>query len=189
MSEVGGDQPVRRTTWTLKENILRVLWGMIARPLWRLFPFFRVPLLRIFGATVGRGCRLAGSVEVYIPWHLSMGANVQVGERAILYSLGHITIGDNVVFDYRAHVCAGTHDMSDPGFPLQRLPITIGAGSFIGFDAFVGPGVTLGDRCVLAPRACVYKDAPDDTRLRGNPAHPVLPATEAEAPPGGGGAA
>ena len=83
-----------------------------------------------------------------------------------------------MVLDFRAHLCAGTHDMSDPSFPLLRPPITIGDGCLIGADAYVGPNVSLGARCHVWPRASVYKNYPDQTNLRGNPARPFDPASE-----------
>lgn len=165
--------PPRRTTWTLRQNLLRVVWSSAGRIAWILLPPFRPSLLRLFGGKVGPACRFARSVEIDIPWTLQIGRNVQVGERAILYGLGLITIGDDVVLDCKAHLCAGTHDMNDPQFALLRPPITIRSGCFIGYDAYIAPGVTLGDRCKVLARASVYRDWGDDTTLRGNPARPV----------------
>jgi putative colanic acid biosynthesis acetyltransferase WcaF len=162
--------PPRRTTWTARQNLLRVVWSSLGRLAWVLLPPCRSSLLRLFGATVGPGCRFARSVEIDIPWTLHIGRNVQVGEQAILYGLGMITIGDDVVLDRKAHLCAGTHDMDDPQFALLRPPVTVGDGCFIGYDAYIGPGVALGSRCRVLPRASVYRNWGDDLILRGNPA-------------------
>ncbi len=88
----------------------------------------------------------------------------------LLYSLGRITLGDGVTLDRRAHLCAGTHDFTDPNFPLLRPPISVGAGSLIGIDAYIGPDVSLGERCVVHPRASVYRSFGAGAVLRGNPA-------------------
>jgi len=167
--------PLRRSAWTTGQRLLRLLWATLGRVGWLLLPSLRPVLIRLFGGTVGHNCRFAASAEVTIPWNVTIGDNVEVGERVILYSLGMITIGDNVTIDYRAHLCAGSHDMTDPRFPLTRPPITIGAGSFIGLDAYVGPGVVLGRGCRLWPRASVHRDYPDGSLLKGNPARPVGP--------------
>lgn len=166
-------EPPRQTTWTLRQNISRVLWGSLGRLIWVFLPGLRSSLIRAFGGTVGPGCRFARTTLVYIPWHVHIGRDVRVGEKANIYSLGQITLGDGVVLDEKAHLCAGTHDMNDTEFPLLRSPITIGAGSFIGYDAFIAPGVTVGANCRVLPRASVYRDCPDDSVLRGNPAAPV----------------
>lgn len=163
--------PARRSAWTTRQKIMRLAWGTLGRLCWQV-PMFRAPVLRLFGGTVGRNCRLARTIQVTIPWNVSLGDGVQVGERVILYCLGSITIGSGTVIDVRAHLCAGSHDMRDTRFPLTRPPITIGAGCFIGVDAYIAPDVELGDRCRVLHRASVYKSFPPGTMLEGNPARP-----------------
>jgi len=165
--------PPRRTTWTVRQNIARVLWSSVARLIWVLLPPSRSSLIRLFGGRVGPRCRFARSSVVYIPWNVTIGESVQIGPRAMLYSLGEITIGDRATFGERAHLCAGTHDMGDPSFRLITPPITIGEESFLGFDVYVAPGVDLGARCRVRPRASVYRSFPDESVLRGNPARGV----------------
>jgi putative colanic acid biosynthesis acetyltransferase WcaF len=142
----------------------------------------RSVVLRAFGARVGRGCRFASSVDIAIPWNLRIGDGVRVGPRVLLYSLGTIDLGDGVTLDRRAHLCAGSHDFTDPSFPLLRPPITLGPGVFVGLDAFIGPDVTLGEGCVVHPRASVYGSHKPRVELRGNPAKPVDLDARAAAP-------
>jgi putative colanic acid biosynthesis acetyltransferase WcaF len=165
--------PARRSVWTPKQKLVRLAWGTLGRWLWVLVPGARSRVLRAFGAKVGRDCRFHRRVEITIPWHLDLGDGVIVGEGAILYGLGMITIGSNTVLDYGAHLCAGSHDMRDPRFPLTRPPITIGANCTVGIDAYVSPGVTIGDDVVVWARASVYKDVPGGVTVRGNPAQVV----------------
>jgi putative colanic acid biosynthesis acetyltransferase WcaF len=167
--------PVRRSVWTARQKVVRILWDTVARPFWLCLPGLRPTLLRLFGGKIGRNCAFAGSVEITIPWHIRCGDGVRVGERAILYGLGQITIGSGTIIDYRAHLCGGTHDMTDSRFPLLKTPITIGEGCFIGIDAYIAPEVVLGDRCRVWPRASVYRSFPAGTDLRGNPAKPIEP--------------
>ncbi|MCL4741130.1 MAG: hypothetical protein KJZ54_02915 [Phycisphaerales bacterium] len=174
--------PARKSVWTPKQKLVRAVWGTVGRVLWELLPPARASLIRLFGGRVGRGCSFGSGVDIAIPWNIRCGDRVQVADRVILYGLGPITIGDDTVIDYRAHLCAGTHDMTDSRFPLLKPPIAVGRGCFIGLDAYIGPGVELGDRCRVAPRASVYKSAPADTWLRGNPARPFDPAAEGETP-------
>lgn len=165
--------PARRSVWTTREKVVRMVWATVGRLAWVCVPRARGALLRAFGGSAGRGCELARSVEILIPWNVHLGSGVRVGERVILYGLGPIRIGDGTVIDYRAHLCAGTHDMSDSRFPLVKPPITVGRGCFIGLDAYVGPEVVLGDGCVVWPRAAVFKSQPAGAEVRGNPARPV----------------
>ncbi len=176
--------PARRSVWTTREKLVRLAWATIARPFWLCFPALRPTLIRAFGGTIGNNCAFASSVEVTIPWHVRCGDGVRVGERVILYGLGPITIGSGTIIDYKAHLCAGTHDMTDSRFPLLKTPITIGERCFIGIDAYIAPEVTLGDRCRVWPRASVYRSFPADTDLQGNPAKPFEPKSEPEAQAG-----
>ena len=55
-------------------------------------------------------------------------------------------------------------------FQLQLRPIMIGAQCWVAAEAFVGPGVTMHDRAVLAARGALFGDAEADGIYAGNPA-------------------
>jgi len=165
--------PTRRSVWTPKEKLVRVAWSLLAGPLWAILPAARPALIRAFGGRCGSGCRFARSVRITIPWHVRCGDRVTILDQVTLYGLGPITIGSDTLIDIRAHLCAGTHDMTDSTFPLLKTPITIGERCLIGADAYLAPNVTLGSDCRVHPRACVYKDFPGGTVLIGNPAQPT----------------
>ncbi len=165
--------PKRKSVWSAKDRIIRLLWGTVGRAVWHCLPCFRISILRLFGGRVGKRCTIASSVEVTVPWNITMGDDSHIAEHVILYSLGTITLGNNVRIDTKAHLCAGSHDMRDTTFPLTRPPITVGDNSYIGIDAYIGPNVSLGnDTCVHA-RASVYKSFDDGVELQGNPARPL----------------
>lgn len=170
----------RKTPWTLKQNIARTIWMTFGRVGWALLPRMRSGLIRLFGGKVGKNCVFSSSVEVTIPWNVKIGNNVRVRQGAIVYSLGPIEIGDDCVLDARAHLCAGTHDMSDPSFPLVRMPITLGKRCFVGIDSYIAPGVSLGDDCRVWPRASVYKSYDNGIAIAGNPARPFDPSMALE---------
>ena len=89
-----------------------------------------------------------GAVE--IPWNLELGDDVVIGDYAIVYSIGKITIGRSTNISQYSHLCACTHDYTTRRFPLLKPPIVIGDEVWIAADAFIGPGVTVGDRAVVA---------------------------------------
>lgn len=163
--------------WTTREKIGRALWMLIGRPVFRLtfhnWYGVRRFILRRFGATVGEGVRVRPTVRIEVPWNIALQDDCVVGDHAILYSLGKITIGERAIVSQYAHLCAGTHDFTKSSFPLLRPPITIGADAWIAADAFVGPGVTVGERAILGARASAFKDLAPDTIYAGNPAKPI----------------
>ena len=162
--------PQRKTVWTFKQKIVRLLWGTVGKLMWWVLPSFRSRLIRTFGGKIGKNCSFAKSVEITIPWNLIAGDGCKVASHVILYSLGTITLGNNVRIDTRAHLCAGSHDMRDTTFPLTRPPIFIGDNSYIGVDAFIAPNVSLGEQTIVHPRASVYKNFDGNVELTGNPA-------------------
>lgn len=156
-----------------KEYIGRVLW-MLATPLFRFSPRpmfgWRRVLLRCFGARVGRQVHIYPSARIEIPWNLSIGDEASLGENVLVYSLGPVDIGARTTVSHNAHLCAGTHDYRDPGLPLMRLPIRIGADAWICAQSFVGPGVVIGDGAVVGAAAVVVASVEEWTVVAGNPA-------------------
>lgn len=129
--------------------------------------------MRLFGATVGRDVHVYPSVKVTIPWNLYLGDECAVGDGAILYALGPITIGERATVSQGAHLCAGTHDLADPTRPLLKPPIHIGADAWICADAFVGPGVSVGRAAIVGARAVAMKDIAAGHVVVGNPAKTI----------------
>jgi putative colanic acid biosynthesis acetyltransferase WcaF len=171
--------PEFTSPWTFKQNVIRALWMITTKLLfapsfhnwygWRRF------LLRLFGAKVGVGVRVRPSAKVEIPWNIDLGDGSVVGDHAILYSLGKITVGRRSVVSQYTHLCAGTHDHTKRSLPLLCPPITIGRDAWVAADAFVGPGVTIGARTVVGARSNVFVDLPPDVIAVGSPAKAVRP--------------
>lgn len=163
--------------YTAGELVRRVLWMILGKPLFRFSPrpFFgwRRMVLRWFGATVGKGVHTYPSTVVYFPWNLTVGDWSAIGENALVYNLGPVTIGAQVTISQNAHLCAGTHDHTDPTMPLLKPPITVHDQAWICADAFVGPDVTVGAGAVVAARAVAVKDVDAWTIVGGNPAQPL----------------
>jgi putative colanic acid biosynthesis acetyltransferase WcaF len=161
-------------SFSLGNRLLRAVWGLA----WLLLARFTPPqlsgwrrlLLRLFGARVGPGARVHGSARIWMPANLELGANALIGPGALIYNQGRIAIGARSVISQRAHLCASTHDIADPDFQLVLRPIAIGEGCWIAAEAFVGPGVTMGDRAVLGARGALFADAEAGGVYSGNPA-------------------
>lgn len=159
--------------YTLKEVLARVLWGVV-QPFFRYSPrtFFgwRRFLLRQFGAVVGEHVNIYNSAVIYMPWNFEIGDWSAVGEHAYIYNLGKISIGEAVTISQRAHLCAGSHDYSDPAMPLLKPPIVVEGQAWVAADAFVGPGVTIGEGAVVGARTVVTHDVAAWSVVAGNPA-------------------
>jgi len=104
-----------------------------------------------------------------------------VGDGAILYSQGMIRLGRRTVVSQGAHLCAGTHDYEQPGFPLITRPITVSANAWLAAECFIMPGVTIGEGAVIGARSVVTKDMPAWMVCAGHPCRPLKPRHRIEA--------
>jgi putative colanic acid biosynthesis acetyltransferase WcaF len=130
-------------------------------------------ILRIFGASIGNNVQIFPSARIMFPWLLTVGNNVVVSWDVKIYNLGAITIGDNTIISQYAHLCGGTHDYNSPDFTLLRTGLTIGKNVWIAADAFVGPGISVGDNVVVGARAVVLNNVGDNILIAGNPAKEI----------------
>jgi galactoside O-acetyltransferase len=133
----------------------------------------------------------------------SKGGNIEIGDNvyiggATLISRESITIGDNVVmawgvtiYDHNSHSLMWENRCKDidrwynaymekkspyEGIDWSKIsskPIVIKDKVWIGFDALILKGVTIGEGAVVAAKSVVTKDVPPYTVVAGNPARIV----------------
>jgi putative colanic acid biosynthesis acetyltransferase WcaF len=132
-------------------------------------------LLRLFGATVGRGVHVYPGAKIWAPWNVEFGDEAGVGDGAVLYSQGKITLGKRVVISQGTQLCTGTHDYTQRGFPLVTAPITVGDEAWVAAEAFVHPGITIGEGAVIGARSVVTKDMPAWMVCAGFPCKAIKP--------------
>lgn len=159
--------------YSKRELLLRVLWSLV-RPLFRYSPRplfrWRCFLLRLFNARIGENVHIYNSATIYMPWNLEIGDWSSIGEYAFIYNLGKITIGTKTTISHRTHLCAGTHDYTDKTLPLLKLSINIQGSAWVCTDAFIGPGLDIGEGAVIGARSVVVKDVEPWVVVAGNPA-------------------
>ncbi|WP_068113001.1 putative colanic acid biosynthesis acetyltransferase [Tropicimonas marinistellae] len=131
---------------------------------------WRVFLLRLFGARIGKGVLVRPSARFTYPWKITIGDNAWIGDGATLYSLDSIEIGDNACISQDCYLCTGSHDHRSVDFRYNCAPIRIGAQSWIAAGCFVGPGVTVGEGTVVGARALLLQDAEEMSLYAGHPA-------------------
>lgn len=150
------------------------LWWIVQGTLFRMSPQFlygfRRFLLRLFGAKIGKKVIIRPSVKITYPWKVSIGDYSWIGDDVVLYSLGEIEIGNNVVISQKSYLCTGSHDYLKLDFPISAKKIIIKDESWLATDVFVAPGITVGRGTVVGSRSSVYKEIPANKVCFGNPA-------------------
>jgi len=160
--------------YSLKVLVLRVFWGgakLLFKYSPRIFFSWRIFLLRMFGAKIGHSVHIYPSAIIYMPWNLEMGNYSAIGEDALIYNLGKVILGNNVTVSHRAHLCAGTHDYSDPTLPLLKPPIVLDDNVWVCAEAFIGPYVVVGEGAVIGAASVVTKNVEAWSVMAGNPAN------------------
>ncbi|TVR53720.1 MAG: colanic acid biosynthesis acetyltransferase WcaF [Puniceicoccaceae bacterium] len=148
--------------------------------------FIKHGLLRAFGARVGTGVNIKPRVNIHFPWKLELGDWSWLGEEAFILNFEPVRIGRHACVSQRVFLCGGNHDYRRPDFAFRNGPITIDDGAWIGAQAFVGPGVTVGIDAVVTAGSIVTRNLPPGMVCSGNPCVPVKPRWPDPEPPAPG---
>ncbi len=123
------------------------------------------------------GKKVDETFRMFPPFYADFGKNITIGREVFINSgchfqdQGGITIGDCSLIGHNVVLATINHDL-DPKNNRQNhySPIVIGRHVWIGSNATVLPGVTIGDWAVVAAGAVVTKDVPPYTVVGGVPA-------------------
>lgn len=107
--------------------------------------------------------------------NICMHENSEIERCCFLLAKDRIEIGENSTLAYGVSVITG----ADPNGPKNKLsklypplhaPVVIGNDCWIGANAIILPGVTIGDCVMVAAGSVVNKDIPSNVLVAGNPA-------------------
>lgn len=140
------------------------------------------------GARIGRECNICDHTfienRVVIGDRVTVKCGVQIWDGIVLED--DVFIGPNATFTNDRFPRSGIHS------PIEDIPQTlVKAGASIGANATIVPGVTIGERAMIAAGAVVTRDVPADAIIMGNPGRIVgyvgakanLPSSPHLAPP------
>lgn len=123
------------------------------------------------------GESIDSSVTVSLPFytdfgkHISFGKNIFINQNVTFVDLGGIYLEDDVLIGPGAHLLTVNH-LVDPAKRRGIIvdSIRIKKNAWIGANATVLPGVTIGKNVIVAADATVTKDVPDNVIVAGTPA-------------------
>lgn len=101
---------------------------------------------------------------------LSVGAGCYIGHRAHLHSIDPVSIGSRCVLADNVMISSTDHDRTHRTRVHGTGPVVIGDDVFIGQNACVLGGVTIGDGATVAAGAVVITDVPAGATVGGVPA-------------------
>lgn len=151
----------------------RILWYIIAEWLfnsmipgsnWRIF------LLRIFGAQLGKNIVIKPYVKIKYPWKLKIGNNTWIGENVWIDNLAPVNIGNNVCISQGAMLLCGNHNYKKTSFDLITRSIIIEDGAWVGAKSVISPGVIVKTHTVITVGSIVIQSTEPYSVYQGNPA-------------------
>ena len=145
--------PYFRPAFAASDRGRRMLWNIFRMIFYRYSPRpfhgWRAFLLRLFGATMGAGCRFYPASKVWAPWNLVCADAVTAADGAEIYNPAPMRFGSHAIVSQDAFLCGATHDYDDVRFPLVAYAMEVGAYAWVCARASVAPGVSVGEGAVL----------------------------------------
>ena len=155
-----------RAAWNL-------VWLLLYRPSPIPFHAWRRFLLRLFGARIGKGTHPYPSARIWAPWNLVMHEHSCLSHFVDCYCVDRIELGAHATVSQYSYLCTASHDFRKRGMPLVTGPIVIGQNAWVAADAFIGPGVEIGEGAVVGARSSVFKDIAPWRVVAGSPAREI----------------
>ena len=132
-------------------------------------------LREIMGRLTGKS--IDDSFRLFPPFYTDFGKNITIGKEVFInfgcrfQDQGGIEIGDGALIGHNVVLATINHDLNPKENRKNHYaPIKIGSHVWIGSNATILPGVTIGDWAVVAAGAVVTRDVPTMTVVGGVPA-------------------
>lgn len=117
------------------------------------------------------------SVRIRQPFYMDFGKNIEFGENVFINASVHmqdqggIRIGNNALIGHQVVFATLDHDLiPNKRGNLHPAPIVLEDDVWIGSNAVILKGVTIGEGSVIAAGSIVTKDVPANVIVGGNPA-------------------
>ena len=125
----------------------------------------RQALLKGLFASMGDGVVIKGNFNCDYGRHISIGSNVFINCNVTILDTNRVTIGNDVFIAPGVVISPASHPI-DPERRAARFyvssPVVIQDRAWIGANATVLPGVTIGKNAIVGAGAVVTKDVPDN---------------------------
>lgn len=136
-----------------------------------------IPILKKFGASIGENC----DIESPLVFHnckdyknLSIGNECHIGKAVFIDLKAPVTIEDSVTISMGTsiitHLDVGNSLLAGEKYPLQKDQVIFKRGCYIGANATILHGVTIGENSMVGAGAVVVADVPSFSVVGGVPA-------------------
>lgn len=121
--------------------------------------------------------KIDNSFRMFPPFYTECGINIKVGKNVFINACckfqdqGGIEIGDNILIGHGVTIATLNHEFN----PTKRASmiaqkVKINSNVWIGSNAIILPGITIGYGAIIGAGSVVTKDVPANAIVAGNPA-------------------
>lgn len=123
------------------------------------------------------GRQVPASLRVFPPFYTDFGKNIEIGRDVFINACCHfqdhggVTLGDGCQIGHNVVFATLNHGMApEDRHTTYPAPIVLGKNVWVGSNATILSGVTIGDNAIVAAGAVVTKDVAADAIVGGVPA-------------------
>src|SRR5687767_11685488 len=136
---------------------------------------------------MGRRCTIQANLRIATPEKLFIGDDCNFGEDVFITAGGGVRIGNFVGIGAGAKIWSVNHKYDDPDVPWLRQgwefkEVVVEDDAWIGANAFIMPGVTIGKGAIISAGTILSKSVPPYSIAAGNPGR-VIGWRKKEEPP------
>ena len=157
------------------EFIMKIIFSF---PRYFFFNAVKSAFLRLVGANLGKRIIYYPGVWVAPGRNLIIGDDVDLALDVVITTGGGVSIGDRALIGYRTQILSTNHIIPENrgrvfGSGHEGKMVIIGADVWIGCNAIVLPGVTIGEGAIVAAGSVVTKNIEPYSIVGGNPARVI----------------
>ena len=138
-------------------------------PFWNI----RKSVLKILGLKIGKHSFIMKDNYIMNTNRLHIGNDTHINRGCLIDARGGITIQNSVSISHNVSIITGSHDVQSPIFMGVFKPIVIEDYVWIGVNATILQGVTVGKGAVISAGAVVTKDVEPYSIVAGVPAKTI----------------
>lgn len=134
------------------------------------FWWIRKHYLQLIRAQIGKGSFIMKTNYLHVPNRLRIGQHSHINRGCTLDARAGITIGNSVSISHGVSIFTGSHDAQSPHFLGVFKPVVICDYAWVGANATLLQGITIGKGAVVCAGAVVTKDVAPFDIVAGIPA-------------------
>lgn len=132
----------------------------------------------VLQTTIGKKTYIDMGIYFMCPWRLQIGSFTHINRRCFIDSRASVKIGNSVCISHSVSIITASHDINSKKFLSVEKEIVIGDYVFVGANATILQGVSIGTGAVVCAGSVVTKNIEPYSVVAGVPAKVISKRTK-----------